>query len=376
MSPRSLTRGGRLAFKNLVQDQLRLALSAVGIALAVMLILFLFGLRAGVFQGARAYLQNSPGSVVVMPAGVKSTMTASGKYLPAGAKDAVGHFDDVDVVTPVLRTSAIPDLHGNKEYIILVGYEPSLGGGPWSLTSGQEPVADDEVVLDRVLARRHQFHLGDTFEITGRQLKVVGLSGGTNSWLGTYIFARKPLVESLLLAPDAVNMLLVTPRAGIKPGELAARIQGLSGMNALPKSDVIANDQAVLAGVFNQVLTVMVAAAFIIGALVVGMVIYTATVERRREYGVLKAVGARNSVLYGIVLSQAVIAAGIGVMVGVVFAFGMGRLVMEWRPQFIVAIEPSAIQLTLGAGFVMALLGALVPARAVAGLAPADVFRR
>ena len=54
----------------------------------------------------------------------------------------------------------------------------------------------------------------------------------------------------------------------------------------------------------------------------------------------------------------------------------MGWLVMTAKPQFLVAIEPSAIIATLAAGFVMALAGALVTARAVAGLAPADVFRR
>jgi ABC-type lipoprotein release transport system permease subunit len=53
-----------------------------------------------------------------------------------------------------------------------------------------------------------------------------------------------------------------------------------------------------------------------------------------------------------------------------------GLLVMTVKPQFLVAIEPSAIIVTLAAGFVMALTGALVPARAVAALAPAEVFRR
>jgi putative ABC transport system permease protein len=376
LSALSVGRTWRLAQRNLAQDRLRLGLSVLGVGLAVMLILFLLGLRAGVFKGARAYLENSPGSVVVMPAGVKSTMTVSGKFIPPGVADGVGQVDGVARVTTVLRTSAIPDLHGNKEYIILVGYDPDLGGGPWKLAAGREPIADNDVVLDRTLASRHGFRIGDTFAISGRELKVVGLSSGTNSWVGTYVFARKTAVESLALAPNAANMLLVTPASGVAPGELVARLRSLRGVNASTKSDVIANDEAVLAGVFNQVLTLMVVVAFIVGALVVGMVIYTATIERQREYGVLKAVGARNGVLYGIVLFQTVIAAGIGVVLGVAFAFAMGRLVMELRPQFLVSIELSAIEATIGAGFIMALLGSLVPARSIAGLAPADVFRR
>jgi putative ABC transport system permease protein len=150
----------------------------------------------------------------------------------------------------------------------------------------------------------------------------------------------------------------------------------MPGTNVLLKSQVMGNDQQIIAGIFDQVIFLMVAAAFIVGALVVGLVIYSATVERSGEYGILKAIGARNGVLYRVVVSQAAVAASVGVVLGIGFAYAAGWLVMSARPQFLVAIEPPAIILTLAAGFVMALAGALVPARAVAGLAPAEVFRR
>ena len=73
-----------LALQNLAQDKLRLALSVVGVALPVMLILFMLGLRAGVFRSAVMYLDNTPGSVAVMPAGVKSTSAGSAQSLPRG----------------------------------------------------------------------------------------------------------------------------------------------------------------------------------------------------------------------------------------------------------------------------------------------------
>ena len=42
--------------------------------------------------------------------------------------------------------------------------------------------------------------------------------------------------------------------------------------------------------------------------MIVGLIIYTATVERQREYGVMKAIGAKNRVLYQVVLTQALFA--------------------------------------------------------------------
>lgn len=365
-----------LAIHNLLQDKLRFALSVVGVALAVMLILFLLGLREGLFQSAVVYLDNTPGTVVVMPEGVKSTGAGSGQFLSAETVDAVTTTPGVGRVTPVILMMAIPELHGQKQLVRLVGYDSTLGGGPWDLTQGREPATDDEVVLDRVLADRHGFKVGDSFEVGGRELRVVGLSNQTATFVGSYVFARKPFVESFALAPGAATLILITPAAGTTPSELVANLQALPDTNVLLKSQVMANDQKIVAGIMDQIVFLMVAAAFIVGALVVGMVIYTATNERRGEYGILKAIGARNGVLYRVVGWQAVFAAGVGALLGVGFAFAMGSLVMNLKPQFLVTIEPLAIVGTLAAGLVMALAGALVPARAVAGLAPAEVFRR
>lgn len=122
-----------LALSNLFQDKLRFVLSVIGIALAVMLILFLLGLRAGVFRSAVIYLDNAPGSAAVMPQGVKSTSAGSGQFLPPETVSAIASKPGVGRAAPVLLMMAIPELHGKKQVIKLVGYDPALGGGPWSL---------------------------------------------------------------------------------------------------------------------------------------------------------------------------------------------------------------------------------------------------
>lgn len=367
----------RLALQNLLQDKLRLVLSVVGIALAVMLILFLLGLRAAMLESTTAYLANTPGSVAVLPQGVKGTLAGSGEYLPAGSDEALARAPGAARAIPIVQTRAMPEFHGRKEPVFLIGYEPALGGGPWDLAKGREPAADDEVVLDRLLAGRHDFEVGDTLQMSGLSLKVVGLSTGTDSFGTAYIFARKTMVERLVLTPGAISAMVVTASPGTAPKNLAAELQeAMPGTTVLLKNDVMANDRQTLAGIVDPIIMLMVGAAFIVGALVVGMVLYTATIERRSEYGILKAIGARGGALYRVTLSQAAIAAGLGIVAGVGFAYLMGSVVETFKPQFPVSIEPSAIALTVGAGLLMASLGALVPARSVVRLAPAEVFRR
>ncbi len=365
-----------LALRNLLQDRLRLALSIAGMSLAIMLILFLLGLRRGLMLAAVAYLDHAPGVVVMLPEGSRNTATGSGRFLPAETVQAATSIPGVERVTPILLISAMPVFHGRKEAIRLAGYEVARGGGPWRLTRGQPPAADNEVVLDEALARRHGFRTGDAVALGGREVIVSGLSRGTSSWTGAYVFARKPLVESLLLAPGAANLALVTPAPGVPAGEMAVRLQALPGTNVMLKREVMANDQRVLAGITGQVILLMVAAASITGGLVVGLMISTATLERQREYSILKAIGARSRTLYRVVVWQAMIAAGLGVVVGAGLAFAVGWVVMTLWPQFPVVIEPAALVMAAGTGMVMAIAGAVLPARTAERLAPAEVLRR
>ena len=364
-----------IAQRNLLQDPTRLVLSSLGVGLAVMLILLLNGLLSGMYRQISAYLDHTPGSVVVAQEGVSNLLGAT-SWLRPGIVDGAREIQGVTQAIPVLSQFIILDLHGKKQPAYLVGYDPSAGGGPWRLAAGREPQANDEIVFDRVLADRHGMQLNDRFEVLGQDFIVVGLSAGTTSWMTSFLFVRKPAAEALFRAPGATSFVLVSGSADLAPQALRERLRTLQGTNVLLKDEMIANDGKLFARVFSGPLKLMVSIAFLVGTLVVGLVIYTATVERQREYGVLKAIGARNGLLYQVVTTQALIAAGAGVVLGGGFAYAAARLIMTLRPQFLVTYEPAVVAEAVLAGLGMALIAALFPARTVARLAPADVFRR
>jgi putative ABC transport system permease protein len=120
----------------------------------------------------------------------------------------------------------------------------------------------------------------------------------------------------------------------------------------------------------------MVAISFLVGTMIVGLVIYTATVERQREYGVIKAIGGRNHFLYTVVLTQAFFASIAGSTLGILLANGLAQWIMAVRPQFLIVFDPVDAGQALLAGFGMALIAAIFPTRMVASLAPAEVFRK
>src|SRR5829696_7633106 len=86
-----------LAYHNLFQNKVRLLLSAAGVAMSVMLILVLGGFLGGVYTQATAYLNNSPGSVVVVQGGIKNFFAAS-SVLPPGTATSVRETSGVSQV--------------------------------------------------------------------------------------------------------------------------------------------------------------------------------------------------------------------------------------------------------------------------------------
>lgn len=364
-----------LARRNLLKDKTRMALSVSGVALAVMLILVLNGFLDGMYAQITSYLDRSPGSIAVAQEDVVNLL-ASTSLLPDGIVPQAEAVRGVEAAIPILSQFVILDLHEQKQPAYMVGYDQKQGGGPWEMAVGREPRGRKEIVFDRILASRHGLGIGDEVEVLGKDFTIVGLSNGTTSWMTSFFFLRKKDAEDLLLAPGASSFLLLKTSARSDQEEILQRLNELSGVNALTKKEMAANDLKLFAKVFSTPLKLMVAIAFLVGTMIVGLVIYTVTVERQREYGVIKAIGGANRVLYRVVLIQAIVASTIGAIMGVLLTYFVSQGIMAARPQFLIVINPFDAGWALLAGLGMALAAAFFPARVVAGLAPAEVFRR
>lgn len=365
-----------LAFRNLIQQKMRLALSIGGVALAIMLIVLLNGFLSGIYLQVTAYLDNTPADWVVAQDGVTNLLSAT-SILPAGAEDQSRGVPVIASVTPIISQFVILDIHDEKVVAYMVGFEPDFGGGPWELGEGRAPKREDEIVIDRVMAQSHGFSLGDKIELLDEEFKIVGLSEGTNSWMASFIFIEKRAAEDLLLMPDSSSFLLLNMKPGSDPYEVKTRLdRRLDDLEIVPAETMKQNDLDLLVEIFAVPLRLMVAIAFAVGTAILGMVIYTATVERQREYGVLKAVGARNRHLYWLVTLQGLATALLGVLIGIGLAQLAATWIMEATPKFLIVLETNEVLNTSLVGLLMGLGAAILPAQQVAQLDPARVFRK
>jgi len=160
---------------NLLAEPRRLLAGVAGIGLALMLILLLGGLWAGVQAQSARYINASGAALWVLPPGTR-TLFAEGTQLPTSTLETVRNTPGVDWAAPAWGQYAILNLHDRRAAVVLIGSAPGQPGGAWALARGRAPVADDEVAIDRVLAAKHALGLGDRLAVADRGYRVVGIT--------------------------------------------------------------------------------------------------------------------------------------------------------------------------------------------------------
>lgn len=98
--------------------------------------------------------------------------------------------------------------------------------------------------------------------------------------------------------------------------------------------------------------------------------------ERRREYGIVKALGAAQGRLFRLALGHTLTLAGLGLLAGWLFFLAGRAIIQAVRPQFSVLATPSTLALAAAAVVAMAFMAAIIPARQLATLEPSAAYRR
>lgn len=358
-----------LARRNLLAEPRRLIASAIGVGLAVMLILLLDGMWAGIRQQATVYTDRAGGDLYVLQPGVRD-LTAGVGTVPLSTLDTVRADPDVTWAAPVRTAYVVLQLHDRKVAVYVVGSVPGQPGGAWSIASGRAPTADDEIVVGTVLAQRHGLRVGDRVDVMGQSLRVVGLSD-SSGYMFAYVFVTHAALDRLSGVPGSTSFVLARTA---KPVAVAERLRA-EDLNVLTADQVGANNLKFATDIFGSPLRLMVGISLAAGTMIIALTAYTAIVERRREYGIAKAMGATRSRLVRVALTQTFTLAALGLLAGWGLFFAGRALIVEVRPQFAVLLTAGALLRAAAAAFAMALLAAIIPTRRLAALEPAIAYR-
>jgi putative ABC transport system permease protein len=366
-----------LARRNFGRNRVRLLASVGGVALALSLTLALDAVYAGVASQLTTYIERAGADVWVAQSGVRNLhMVASS--LPASVVDEVGAVDGVASVTPILEATDTISAGDERAVVYVIGLpiEASMGG-PWEIAEGSARVGPGEIIVDRGFATQAGVTIGETVGVLGGEARVVGLSRGTASLLNSVAFVSFDDFQAMRGHAPVISYVLVRV-AGVASAEaVAADIERLvPGVTAQSRTDFVAQERLIVTDMSADVISIMSVIGFVVALAVVALTVYVATLARRRDFGVLKAIGARNRMLYRVVLVQAVLSVAVGFAIGLAFtgllAFAIARTDLNLELAITAA---SLVKVGLFAA-IIAGLAAILPIRQVAGVDPAVVFRR
>lgn len=366
----------RLAFRNLFQNKIRMVISVGGVALALMLILSLDAIFTGVEQRITVYIDNSGADIFVSQSDVRNMHMASSS-LPDSVTRIVKAVPGVAKVTPISYISNYVVMGDERNLAYIIGLPDTAEfGGPWKISSGRSLPEEGEAIIDRAIAEKSGVHLGDEVKILGKEFEVAGLAEETSSLVNSVAFISMDDFAELRGNYDTFSFLLVKVKEGVSPQDTAKRIEARVRDVTAQTSEAFSNqERKVVKDMSTDVITIMNLIGFLIGLAVMALTVYTATLARRPEYGVLKALGARNGHLYRAVLAQALISVAIGFAVGLAITLLLSAIIPRLGSSMVLQVSSASLLKVGGLSLVIAGISAVLPIRQISGLDPAVVFR-
>lgn len=376
-----------LSFKMLFQERGRLVVTLVGIVFSTVLTLMEIAIYFGMMGNATGVVRHTDADIWIMSKNVPNFDFS--QPFSANHINQVRAFDDILWAEKIHVWFGFLKLHdGRREQTEVIGFNPDTGvGGPWSMVFGvpADVKGGRYMIMDKSSEQRlGPLTPGSLWELNvfkEQSFKLVGISQGAVSFTTIpIIFTSYNEIDSNLAGTDFENSTSFIVAKLKDPSRLQQVTQTLRA--ALPDNDVYSRQEFIDRAVkYWTVQTGMGMAFFLtallgvlIGGAIVGQTIYAGTVEHQRDYGTLKAMGARNRDINVVIFSQAATSGVLGYAIGVV-------VIALLRP----AVERAGVPLELSASlfiilfFVIVLTclaAAYISVRKVKTVDPVMVFRQ
>jgi putative ABC transport system permease protein len=371
-----------VARKNLFAEKIRLAISVGGVALSVFLIGILLSLFRGWDEQVGGFVEQVPADLWVASDGTTDFLAAS-SVLPDSLSAKLKILPDIDQVSALivrpLEVHKSTDPPTDTFDIHLVGYDPGVGlGGPLEVVEGKSPPGPGEVVVDEETRERYDVQIGDELRRGTESLTVVGIaSGGDFIYTQVAFVTTQTAIDFLNLEPTSVRTFIVLTLDNPEESDVVAKRleQATPGAKFVEPDQFAGETRDRILGNILPILIVVLIVAFIVGLAVAGLTIYTATVEKSREYGILKAEGFTNPFLYRVVFEQSMVTGLLGFLLGAGLTLIIAPFAQDTVPQFVVYVRWQDILAIASATILMSLLAAYIPVRRIASIDPVTVFK-
>lgn len=369
----------KLAWRNLLADRFRFAVTIIGIAFAVFLMIFQGSLLAGFLQAAAKGVRATEGDLWVAARGVQCFEFPT--PLPSRFREIALGVPDVLTAQRIIVGSAVwQKPSGVWQMVLLIGAETGVGKRfpvPY-LREASAATVPESVLVDESNVQLLEAASLPVIEVNQRRAHTAKIISGFGSFFGTpYVFTTYgDAMKYLRTEPEQTSYLILKVNPGSDVQAMKQRVQ-----QKLPEADVWTREEfarraqiywVAQTGAGGALLTAALL-GFLVGLVVVSQNIYATTMEHLEEFATLKALGADSSYIQRLVLSQALICGFVGSCFGLLATLptvSLARSAIPWvNTPFWLPIS------IIGVGLLMCALASIASIRKVLQLDPAKVFR-
>jgi len=278
--------------------------------------------------------------------------------------------------------------------VFLVAFDPETDFTikPWLEKHLSRKLANDEIITGRsvpvITGDRIPF-FGTTFSVAGT-MEATGMDFFDRAVFmsldAAYLMAensRKKAIQPIEIGRDRISTVLVQVRDDVTPDRVAIRIEhDISGVKALASDTIISTVRKQLAGLIKAILIISVILWFIV-LLIMAFAFYMIVNERRREIGLLRAMGANKGHIAAIILNEAALLSAAGGATGIALGYGLllgfkNLMLHHLRLPHLFPSPVESIALTIGAFLFCIMTGlfaALLPSISVLRSEPYEAIR-
>jgi len=362
----------KMIFANLVHRPVRALISIVAIAVEVTLILIIVGLSLGMLNDAANRTVGIGADVMVQPPGSSFLSGITGAPVPIKVADKLRTLPHVAVVSPIvtwLNTSgAVEVIYG----IDLKTFQEL--GGPFRYLQGGPFTGPDQVLVDDYWADQNHVHAGDTITMLNHKVTVAGV---VEHGKGARKFLPITTLQDWMGAQGKASMFYIKTDKPENADLVMQEIHSIPGMENYTTRSMKQYLSMMTGGNlpgFSIFITVVISVAVVIGFIVIFQAMYTAVMERTREIGILKSLGASKLYIVNVILRETILIAVLGVIVGIVISYATRAGLHARFPLLPVNVYAKWVGYATLIAIGGALLGALYPAYKAAKKDPIDAL--
>lgn len=349
---------GQFVFRNLFHRPVRTLIGVVAIAVEVTLVIVIVGLTSGMLQETAKRIEGIGADVMVQSPGAQMFMVMGSSPMPIKIGEKIHELKYVQYVSPALLQF---NTSGGVETIwgIDPGSFRDVSNG-FVFYEGRDLQDPDDMLVDDWQARAKHVKLGDTYSLLNHSWKVVGI---VEHGKAGRIFVPITSLQELVGGRDKATIFLVRCTRPEHTPDVIAEIKDLlPNYPVRPVKEFMTLMTSTNIPALQTFINSMIALAVSIGLLVIFLSMYTTVLERTRDIGVLKSLGASKFLIIRALLAEATLLSLLGILAGVGLSYVVRAGSLRLFPTLSILITPEWIVRAAVIAIVGALVGASYPA--------------